>query len=219
MAINKNIICPPCRPCDVVCGWGGAGAFSDGKLTISTEVGGRLREYVGDTMCWELIREVDSTYRKFGASGEMYGISDEVSRLENKASLVGLRLIPAKLRHIGTDSCRNEVLKGLYDSITGKVDIQTGITAQSITVEDGILTGIETDSGQGISCDYLIVAPGREGADWFAKEALKMGLKLAANPVDLGVRVEVPYVVLEELTDVLYEAKLVYYSETFDDRI
>lgn len=218
-AISKNISCPPCHPCDLVSGWGGAGAFSDGKLTLSIEVGGRLKEYLGEEKSSELINEVDSIYRKFGASGKVYGVGKEVQKLERKASQAELRLVPVMIRHIGTESCRHDVLKGLRDCLASKTELQTGVTADTIITSGGVVKGIETQDGQRLECRYLVVTPGRDGADWLAKEASHLGLTLHINPVDVGIRVEVPAAVLEELTSVLYEAKLVFYSKTFDDQI
>lgn len=218
-SIEQGIACPPCHPCDVVSGWGGAGAFSDGKLTISNEVGGLIKKYIGTEKSNELIEEIDGIFLKYGVSGKMYGISEEVKELENRASQADLSLIPTKVRHIGTDACRDKVLKGLRRFLDGKVEISTGVSVEDILVDNGKVNGVTTLDGNELLCHYLVVAPGREGADWLNKEAARLGLTLHVNPVDVGVRVEVPAAVLDELTSVLYEAKLVFYSNTFDDRI
>ena len=216
--IGKNRSCPPCSPCDLVSGWGGAGAFSDGKLTLSPQVGGQLEAYLGTEKATDLIRYVDNIYLKFGASNEVYGAGTEVEQLKQKAKKVGLRLIPAPIRHMGTESCR-EVLRDMHKYLADRIESQTDTAAISLTRQNGRIKGIQTDDGQRIESRYLIIAPGREGADWLLKEAARLGLTLHNNPIDVGVRVEMPITVLQELTDTLYEIKLEFYSPTFGDRI
>ena len=218
-ALNDTINCIPCNPCNVVSGWGGAGAYSDGKLTISTEIGGRLKEYLGEEESKKLIEEVDSIYQDFGARGDIYGIGNAASELGKRAAHAGLSLIPVMIRHIGTDCCRNDVLTGLKNFLHGKVDIKTDTAVNTIVTGKERVEGIVTHEGQRLNCTYLIAAPGREGVDWLSKEAFRIGLTVYINPVDVGVRVEVPATVLNKLTSVLYEAKLVFNSLTFNDRI
>lgn len=210
--------CASCSPCHLVSGLGGAGAFSDGKLTLSHEVGGRLGELLGGERMGELIDYVDSLYLKFGATDRIYGVGERVGELKRRATLAELRLIPVKLRHIGTERSR-QVLKAMRDFIVQRVEVRLGEMATSIMVDNGVVTGVETDSGERLECRYLVMAPGREGADWLTKEAERLKLSLKSNPIDVGVRVEVPAPVLEEFTSVLYEAKLEFFSKTFDDRI
>jgi len=216
--IGKNRSCPPCSPCDLVSGWGGAGAFSDGKLTLSPQVGGQLEAYLGTEKAADLIHYVDNIYLKFGASNEVYGAGTEVEQLKQQAKKVGLRLIPAPIRHMGTESCR-EVLRDMHKYLADRIESQTDTAAVSLIRQNGRIKGIQTDDGQRIESRYLIIAPGREGADWLLKEAARLGLTLHNNPIDVGVRVEVPMAVLQEFTDTLYEIKLEFYSPTFGDRI
>ncbi len=215
---DRNGLCPPCTPCNLVCGLGGAGAYSDGKLTLSSQIGGRLAEYVGEGEAEALIKYVDETYLKFGATDSLYGVGDEVDEWRAKASLTELRLIPVPVRHLGTERCR-AVLRAMRDYLTEHLTLVLGTVAASVIVEDSTVRGIETESGDRLGCHYLVLAPGREGADWLSHEAARLNLTLHNNPVDVGVRVEVPARVLAELTGVLYEAKLEYVSRSFDDRI
>ncbi len=218
VANSKGIACPPCNPCGKVSGWGGAGAFSDGKLTLSSSVGGRLKEMLGEAETEALIKQVDDIYLGFGAPERVFGVGPDVERLSRKASLCELKLIPVKLRHLGTERCK-EILKAMREHLGGKVEVSLNINVARILVENGTVVGVETSDGQSIGCNYLIVAPGREGADWLVKQGEQIGLKYNTNPIDIGVRVEVPAVVMEELTSALYESKLEFYSKTFDDRI
>jgi uncharacterized FAD-dependent dehydrogenase len=216
--IGKKRSCPPCSPCDLVSGWGGAGAFSDGKLTLSPQVGGQLESYLGTEKTAELIRYVDDIYLMFGASNEVYGVGSQVEQLKKKAAEAGLKLVPAPIRHMGTETCR-QVLKEMHRFLADRIESQTDTAAVSIFRDDGKIKGIRTDDGELIESQYLIIAPGREGADWLLKEAARLGLTLQNNPIDVGVRVEVPNKVLEELTATLYEVKLEFRSLTYGDRI
>ena len=216
--LDRGKGCPPCTPCDMVCGLGGAGAFSDGKLTLTAEVGGRLKEYLGLEATNELIGYVDGVYRRFGGTDHVFGTGEEVEALQRRAALADLRLIPMTVRHLGTERSR-AVLRAMRDFLKGKVEIKLGTVAERVLVEGGTVKGIETRDGERYRCRYLVVAPGREGADWLVREAERLKLTLGVNPIDVGVRVEVAEAVLEELTRTLYESKLEYYSRTFDDRI
>jgi len=211
--------CAHCKPCRVTSGWGGAGAFSDGKLTLSTEIGGWLGNYIGESELARLIEYVDSIYREFGATAEVHGTDDEkVRQLEKQAVLADMRLVPMVVRHMGTDRS-NDILKLMKLRLESHIDIRTGVQVSNILVEDGRAIGVRTSSGEEITSRYVIVAPGREGADWLNAEARRLGLKPVSNAVDIGVRVEVPAVVMEPLTKELYEPKLIYTSKSFEDRV
>jgi uncharacterized protein len=210
--------CMLCSPCHLVSGFGGAGAFSDGKLTLSTKVGGRLKELISSGQAEALVDYVDNIYVKLGAPHKVYGLGEKVTELERQATLAGLRLTPVKLRHMGTENCR-QVLKAMQKYLSPKIDIKLRTGVKSIIVEDGAARAIETSNGERADCSYLILAPGREGAEWLTNEATRLKLSLNSNPIDVGVRVEVPSAIMEELTSVLYESKLEFYSKTFDDRV
>ncbi len=214
---SRGLGCLNCDPCNVLHGWGGAGAFSDGKLTLSTEVGGWLGEYVNREELQKLVDYVDGLYTRFGAPNNVYGTdTDRVEEIERKASLAGLKLIQQKVRHMGTEKCA-ETLRKMQNFLNGKVEVKTKTEVKGLIVGDGSVKGVETVDGEKILANYVIVAPGRSGAEWLKVEAQALGLKTLNNPVDVGVRVEVQAAVLEELTRVLYEPKLVYYSKFFDD--
>ncbi len=203
---------------NLVCGLGGAGAYSDGKLTLSARVGGRLQDYLGKDATADLTRYVDEIYLKFGAPEQVYGIGDEVDRVSRQAALAGLRLMPVPLRHLGTERCRS-ILKAMRDHLMANLELRLEVMARTVITEHGRVKGIETDCGERLDCDYLILAPGREGADWLCTEAQRLKLTQHQNPVDVGIRVEVPVAVMEDLTNVLFEAKLEFLSQSFDDRI
>jgi uncharacterized FAD-dependent dehydrogenase len=215
---NRSGCCALCSLCHLVSGFGGAGAFSDGKLTLSTRVGGRLKEVVGSTQARALIDYVDSIYLKFGAPHKVYGIGGNVAKLEREAASAGLTLTPVKLRHLGTELC-HETLKAMQNYLSPKLDIRLGTTIENIVVDDGALKAVETSDGERLGCCYLILAPGREGAEWLCNEANRLKLSLDSNPVDVGCRIEVPMTTMEKLTSTLYESKLEFYSRSFNDRV
>jgi uncharacterized FAD-dependent dehydrogenase len=215
---NRSGCCALCSPCNLVSGFGGAGAFSDGKLTLSTQVGGRLKELVGSEQARALIDYVDSIYLKFGAPLKVYGIGRNIAKLEREAASAGLTLTPVKLRHLGTELC-HETLKAMQNYLSSKSDIRLGTTVENIIVEDGVVKSVETSHGENIKCRYLILAPGREGAEWLSNEAERLKLSLDSNPVDVGCRIEVPMTTMEKLTSTLYESKLEFYSRSFNDRV
>lgn len=207
------------KPRSLLVGWGGAGAFSDGKLTLSTEVGGQLSAYIPDEEVEKLIKYVDDIYVEYGAPKKVYGTNeDEVNRIARQATLADLRLIPSAIRHVGTEMWP-ALLQKFRDTIAKSADIRMETAVSRLLVREGRVVGVETSSGEIIESDYVIVAPGREGADWLQEEARSLGLECISNPVDVGVRVELPAPVLEPITDVVYEPKLVYYSPSFDDKV
>ena len=210
--------CIECSPCHLVCGLGGAGAFSDGKLTLSPHVGGWLKDYLGTDKTETLLQYVDSVYLKFGAPEKLYGVGEGVEKLRDRASLANLRLVPVPLRHLGTEHC-NSIIKAIRDHLASRLELELETKVCKVVVEDRQVKGIETEAGEKFDCNYLILAPGREGAEWLSKEATRLKLTMHNNPVDVGVRVEVPDAVMQELTSVLYEAKLEFLSKSFDDRI
>ena len=216
---NRGLGCINCDPCPILSGWGGAGAFSDGKLTLSTEVGGWLSQYCTQEKLAELINYVDNVYRKFGAPEHLYGTDlDKIEEIRRRASFAGLHLISQKIRHLGTDKCA-DVLRKMRSHLKGKVEVKTKTEVKGLLVKNRKVEGVKTTKGEKIYGKYVIVAPGRSGAEWLKVEAQSLGLKTLNNPVDVGVRVEVLAPVLEELASVLYEPKLIYYSKLFDDQV
>jgi len=216
---SRGFECVHCEPCSVLSGWGGAGAYSDGKLTLSTEVGGWLNQYVSNKELQALVKHVDSIYLKFGASDRVYGgDSERVDEIERKASLAGLKLIRQEVCHMGTDKCK-ETLQRMRKELNGKINFRPKSEVKALITENHLIQGVETVEGEKIFGKYVIIAPGRSGAEWLQTEAQVRGLKTVNNPVDIGVRVEVLASVMENLTKTLYEPKLVYYSRQFDDQV
>ena len=211
--------CANCKPCAITCGIGGAGAFSDGKLTLTSEFGGVLDEYMPKSQLNDLINYVDSIYVKFGGTTEVHGTDREkIREIEKRAQAADLKLIPAVIKHLGTEKCF-DIIKNMRDYIGQKVEIKTETPVAEIIVENGKAKGVVTEKGEEYYGKYIVVVPGREGAEWFKREADRLGLETKNNAVDIGVRVEIPAVVMEDITKEIYESKFIYYSKSFDDRV
>jgi uncharacterized FAD-dependent dehydrogenase len=204
---------------DILCGWGGAGAFSDGKLTLAPEIGGFLGEFVPEGKLRRLLVEADRIYLQNGAPKKTYGSpSEKTEALTYMARQAGMNHIPTEIRHVGTENWA-KILKRMRSDLGEHVTIQTKTQVEHLWVEDGSIRGVTLKGGRQVTADWVIVAPGRIGADWVRQEARRIGLSSIPNPVDIGVRVETPAAVLEGLTDAAYESKLIYYAKTFDDKV
>ncbi|OPX20727.1 MAG: FAD-dependent oxidoreductase [Desulfobacca sp. 4484_104] len=206
-------------PGDLLCGWGGAGAYSDGKLMLTPEVGGFLAELLPLPTLQKLIQEADAIYVQFGAPERLYGgDSEALELLEARARHAGMILVPTRLRHIGTENCL-KVLTRLRAHLEGQIDIRTNCRVSQILATEQRVQGVELATGEHLTARFVIAAPGRAGAEWIRQEALRLGIPSIPSPVDIGVRVEAPASVLAPLTEAAYEAKLIYYSRTFDDKV
>ncbi|GFP22291.1 uncharacterized protein HKBW3S06_01518, partial [Candidatus Hakubella thermalkaliphila] len=197
---GRTVSCDECTCCSITNGWGGAGAFSDGKLTLSPQVGGWLGDYIGYEQLEGLISYVDEIYLKFGGQGEIHGGDPhKIVDLKRKATRAGMVLVPLRVRHLGTERCY-EILENMYAYLKERVTIRTRTNVTSILTADSRVQGVATSDGDRYLCPNLIIAPGREGADWLISESRRLGLSISNNEVDIGVRLEVPASILEHLT-------------------
>jgi len=215
----REISCKACPECALLSGWGGAGAFSDGKLNLSPEIGGFLSRYIDKNAIRSLIDYVDKIYVRYGAPKKTYGGSKEdIQEIERLASKNDIVFVPSRVRHIGTDRCR-VLLKKIKKSLNAKVETLFGLEAEDVITKRARATGVRLKNGDKVYSDFVILAPGREGSRWLEKESRRLHLTLLQNPVDIGVRVEVPASVFEHLTSITYEPKLIFYSKKFDDKV
>jgi hypothetical protein len=207
------------RGMELLCGWGGAGAFSDGKLTRSPRVGGFLSDFIPQKELMDLIKEADGIYLSFGAPKEVLGqSSDKTEALYQEAKLAGLEFIPMEIRHLGTENCL-PLLKRVRENLRGKMEVFFETPAKELRVEKGKVTGVSLHDGTSLEAEFVICGPGRVGAEWIKQEVARLEVSSVPSPVDIGVRVEAPASILRKLTDLAYEAKFIYYSKTFDDRV
>ena len=217
--------CAHCQPCHIMNGWAGAGAFSDGKLSLSYEVGGNVTDYLPVDRVKSLIHSVDESYLAFGAPETVYGLNDKAAeKIAYQAKKNNIQLVPCPVRHMGTEYSF-EVLRRMYDHLAAKENFTflEYTTADTVVTEGGRASGVWASGKDGgrrcYTAPYVILAPGRGGADWLNRVAAENSIQTTNNAVDIGVRVEVPNAVMDCLTKNLYEAKLVYYSDTFENKV
>ena len=211
--------CVSCKRCGLLCGWGGACAFSDGKLTLTPDVGGNLVDYMSRCDVENLIDYADKLYLEFGAADEVFGTDKKIfEEIEHKATLAELKLVYSPVRHLGTERSL-DVLKNMQNFLDERITILNNVSAKNLIVECGQVKGIVLDNDDVINSEYTVIAPGREGADWLTQEFAKNKIGMVNNAVDIGVRVELPAPVFEPITEKLYESKLIYHSPTFGDEV
>lgn len=214
-------VCMGCKPCSITTGFAGAGAFSDGKLSLSPEVGGTLPEILGYEKAAELIHEADEIYLSFGADKKVYGIEDleAIEDIRAKSIRADLKLIECPIRHLGTEEGYKIYTRLQNHLLSAGVDIRFMTMVQDILVEEGKAKGIVTEQGETFYAPEIVAGVGREGSEWFSHICHKHGIETQNGTVDVGVRVEVRDEIMKELNEKLYEAKLVYYTPTFDDKV
>lgn len=214
---KKIKTCAGCKPCSIMCGFGGAGAYSDGKYNFTTAFGGWLTQYLPADEVMELVHYVDSVNVRFGATKEVFSTeSKEARALERRALEHDLHLLQARVKHLGTEN-NLQILKQLYAHLRGRAEFRFGAHADSFERIDGgyrLHIGEET-----LDCRRLIAGPGRSGAEWFSEQCRSMGLPLINNQVDIGVRVEIPASVMEHITSLVYESKLLYRTKQYGDTV
>ncbi|MBQ4652278.1 MAG: FAD-dependent oxidoreductase [Oscillospiraceae bacterium] len=207
--------CIKCKSCAIMSGFGGAGAFSDGKYNITNQFGGTLYEYVGKQEALDLMRYVDEINLSHGGEGtKLYSTAN--THIKRTCIENGLHLLDAQVRHLGTD-INYIVLENIYNELKDKIDFYFNTMVNSVT-KDGEGYVVSTADGD-YSCRYCVASVGRSGSKWMEKVCENLGIKTKSNRVDLGVRVELPAQVFSHLTDELYESKIVYRTEKFEDLV
>ena len=203
-----------CYPaCSMTNGFGGAGAYSDGKFNITTEFGGWLNDYMSDEELLKLIHYVDDINLSYGATTEITDPnSDEVLRIEKKAMSVGLKLLRSQVRHLGTEE-NIKILARIYDDLSKAIDMKFSTTVEDIIVEDGKIKGVITNKGERFESDFVFLAVGREGSSWLSDLFDKYKIPMKQNRVDIGVRVECPNLVMDDINKNLYEGKFLYKTQ------
>ena len=212
---EKVKTCINCKTCSIMSGFGGAGAFSDGKYNITNDFGGTLHEYIGKKRALELMRYVDEINMRYGGEGtKLY--STAKTALKKECIQHDLHLLDASVRHLGTD-INYVVLQNLYADLKDKVDFYFDTPVESLAVIEG---GYEVKcTEQRYTCRNCVISVGRSGSKWQEHVCKQLGIPTRSNRVDIGVRVELPAEVFSHLTDELYESKIVYCTEKYGDRV
>ena len=217
--------CMNCKPyCHITTGFSGAGAFSDGKLSLSCEVGGDLPTLVGEKCAQETIDYADSIYLEFGADEHVEGLgnTEEVKRIRTRAIRAGLRLVDCPIRHLGTEKA-HDVYHAIEDYLFDHgVEMMFGCQCSDLIMDDGVCLGVVVEDGEQayeIYAKHTVIATGRRGADWLEKICLEHGVEHQPGTVDIGVRVEVRNEVMESVNSILYESKLIGYPQPFKNKV
>ncbi len=212
---KKIKTCVKCPVCSIMSGFGGAGAFSDGKYNITNQFGGTLYEYIGKQEAIELMRYVDEINVSHGGAGtKLYSTAD--TKIKRMCLENGLHLLDAQVRHLGTD-INYVVLENIYRELKERVDFHFNTAVGDIKRIEG---GYLVQAGErGYSCETCVVSVGRSGSKWMESVCREMNIPTKSNRVDIGVRVELPAEVFAHLTDELYESKIVYRTQKFEDLV
>ena len=207
--------CIGCKTCSIMSGFGGAGAFSDGKYNITNNFGGTLHEYIGKARAIELMHYVDEINMKYGGEGTKL-FTTANSRFKKLCLQNKLNLLDASVRHLGTD-INYVVLENIYNELKNKVEFHFNTHVERLEIIDGGYKAITKK--EEFEAEKCIVSVGRIGSKWMEKTCRELGLEKKSNRVDIGVRVELPASVFSHLTDELYESKIVYRTEKFEDNV
>ncbi|MDR1587434.1 MAG: hypothetical protein LBS57_08270 [Treponema sp.] len=219
--------CVNCKPyCHITTGFSGAGAFSDGKLSLSCEVGGDFPDLIGRAAAQELINDTDRIYLEFGAVKEVEGLGDSerIKEIRRRAIKAGLKLVDCPIRHLGTEKAR-ELYRSVQAWLMDKgVEFLFGTECTNLILENNVCKGVQArvvDGGQSleIHSPVTIVAAGRRGADWLERICREHDIIHESGTVDIGVRVEMRNEIMEEVNQVLYESKLIGYPKPFKDKV
>ena len=217
--------CVNCKPyCHITTGFSGAGAFSDGKLSLSYEVGGDLPTLIGENLAQETIDYTDKIYLEFGADTHIEGLGDEAERkdIRRRAIQAGLKLVDCPIRHMGTEKAQGIYLSIEKYLLEHGVEIFFGYECSNIILKNDVCKGVSVSDGKTsleIYAKHTIVATGRRGADWLEKLCAEHNIAHAPGTVDIGVRVEVRNEIMETVNRVLYESKLVGYPRPFKNKV
>ena len=216
--------CLGCEPCRITTGFSGAGAFSDGKLSLSSEVGGDLPDLIGHEAVQAAIGEVDGVYLAFGADGRVEGAGPrpEVDGIRLRAIKAGLKLVDCPLRHLGTERARELYARLERHLVDAGVDLRFRTTCTQVLVDGDACTGVAAEGPEGayeLRARHTVVATGRRGADWLERMCREHRIAHGPGPVDIGVRVEVRNEVMRTVNDVLYESKLIGYPKPFKNKV
>ena len=209
--VNKSGVSGCYPACSITDGFGGAGAYSDGKFNITSEFGGWMTDYLDANLVEELINYVDDINLKFGATTDLTDpYTDEVRAIEKRGLAVGLKLLRAKVRHLGTEQ-NLEILKKLYNHLSERITMLFKTKVEEVIIEDNEVKGVVA-GGNTYHGDKIVLAVGRDGAKWLTDICKSHQIHMTNNQVDVGVRVETNDIIMEEINRTLYEGKFIYKS-------
>jgi len=217
--MEETGICYDCEPCNILCGVGGAGTFSDGTLNLRPDVGGNLRDYTDtDAQAWGLVEEVDHTFILYGVRNELVVTpEEEIQRLKQRAASFGVNFVDIKQRHIGTDFTQTVISNFKNDLLTMGVEFLLETKVEDIWLEDEVCCGVLLEGGERIRANAVLLAPGRVGAGWVNELVGRHKIEARHAPIDVGVRVEVPSIVMDWVTAINRDPKFHIHTSHHDD--
>ncbi|MFH0904742.1 MAG: NAD(P)/FAD-dependent oxidoreductase [Methanobacteriota archaeon] len=217
--MKRRGICTHCDPCDIMCGVGGAGTYSDGTLNLRPDVGGDLAEQTGDPeYAWELVDHVDRVFVRYGAPDQMYiPKGEEVELLKRRAAAVGARFIEITQRHMGSDNAPKVIGNFEKDLKDRGVEFLLSTKVDDLIIEDNACVGVVLEDKSEIRSRFTIIAPGRVGATWIDEVVKKHTIGAKYAPIDVGVRVEVPAIIMDPITKINRDPKFHIQTKTYDD--
>jgi Uncharacterized FAD-dependent dehydrogenases len=213
-------ICVNCKPCSITTGWAGAGAFSDGKLSLSHEVGGTLPDYIGVENTMELINYTDQIYLDFGAAPDVHGETETeaMRKVRRKSIEANLKLVHCPVRHLGTEKAQ-ELYRSLFEYLKERqVEVKFNAAVTDFIIQNKKIEGVKTEKEE-FRAENVVVAVGREGSGWLLQQCEKQHIPTEVGIVDIGVRVECRNEIMQEVNENFYEAKLIHFTRTFDDKV
>lgn len=217
--MKTQTYCMHCTPCDIMCGVGGCGTFSDGTLNLRPDIGGDLAALTGDqTEAWKLVERVDTVFLKFGApQGALLTEGPEIEELKRRAASVGARFIEIKQRHIGSDNAPAVIGRFKLNLVDKGVNFLLESEVRDLLIEEKTCRGIILSDGLELRASYVLLSPGRRGSNWISDMVEKHGIEARYGGIDIGVRVEIPAIVMDPVTKINRDPKFHIQSRRYDD--
>ena len=213
--ITDTTMCANCEPCDVMCGVGGAGGLSDGKLNFHPKIGGDLTKFLSEEDAWKLMKKIDEKFQHLGMKSDFLGTSQNI--IKEMAMKNGISFIPIKQKHVGSDKLP-KIMDNFEKELESKqIEFLVRTDVKDINIKDEKFI-LKTTNGTIISKKLLCVV-GRSGADWMMQQGKKLNMAMKYGPIDIGIRVEVPSLVLKKITDIVWDPKFIIYTKTYDDKV
>ncbi|HEY3361648.1 MAG TPA: NAD(P)/FAD-dependent oxidoreductase [Methanosarcina sp.] len=217
--MKTQTYCMHCTPCDIMCGVGGCGTFSDGTLNLRPDIGGDLAALTGDqTEAWKLVERVDTVFLKFGApQGALLTEGPEIEELKRRAASVGARFIEIKQRHIGSDNAPAVIGRFKRNLVDKGVNFLLETEVRDLLIEEKTCRGIILSDGRELQASYVLLSPGRRGSNWISDMIEKHEIEARYGGIDIGVRVEVPAIIMDPVTKINRDPKFHIQSRRYDD--
>jgi uncharacterized FAD-dependent dehydrogenase len=211
--------CAECKQCDIMCGVGGAGTFSDGTLNLRPDIGGDLAAITDDdTYAWELVNYIDGLFLKYGAPEKLFNAEGiQVEKLKRSAASVGVHFIEISQRHMGSDNAPRIIENFANDLRSRGINFRLNAQVQDLLIEDNVCTGVLLEHGEKLFSRFTLLCPGRIGGEWVNTLVKRHNIGAKHGAIDIGVRVEVPAIIMDPITDINHDPKFHIRTKRYDD--